>query len=153
MCNLPPSVTLNLTYGRFCHFSICYLLDINYTTSLSRLLPNRHNDESILYFIGRKKRSPQTADGAPPPVGAPPPPSAPPINQCTATKNGITKYCKFPFTYTSKGGNKRTYYECTNTDSTTGVWCATQVKRDGITADGNSYVDCDPGCGNFILIP
>ena len=98
----------------------------------------------LCIFIGRNKRSPQTAPGAPPPVGAPPP-GAPPVNQCTATnKNGIRRDCIFPFKYKS-----RTYYECTEVGSDTGAWCATQVGRDGITADGTSYVDCDPGCPGY----
>ena len=95
-------------------------------------------------MIGRNKRSPQTAPSAPPPVGAPPP-GAPPVNQCTATnENGIRRDCIFPFRY-----NSRTYYECTEVGSVTGAWCATQVKGDGITAVGTSYVDCDPGCPGY----
>ena len=100
--------------------------------------------ESTLYIIGRNKRSPQTAPGAPPLVGAPPP-GAPPINQCTATnENGIRRDCIFPFKY-----NSRTYYECTEVGSKTGAWCATQVGGDGITAVSTSYVDCDPGCPGY----
>ena len=98
-----------------------------------------------MYFIGRKKRSPQTAPAAPPPVGAPPP-GAPPLRQCTATnKSGIRRDCIFPFRYES-----RTYYECTEVDSSTGAWCATQVSTgDGITAVSTSYTDCDPGCPGY----
>ena len=102
-----------------------------------------------MYFIGRNKRSPQTAPGAPPP-GAPPPgapPGAP--GQCTATSNGRTSNCIFPFRYKS-----RTYYQCTTTDQVE-AWCATRVQGDGITvaSSGDSIKECNPGCpgyGNFL---
>ena len=105
----------------------------------------------LLYFIGRNKRSPQNAPqnapGAPPPVGAPPP-GAPPANQCTATTNGRTSNCIFPFRYKSS-----TYYQCTTTDQDE-AWCATRVKGDGITVanSADSIKECNPGCpgyGNF----
>ena len=101
-----------------------------------------------LFFLGRNKRSPQTAlEGAPPP-------SAPQPNRCTATnKNGVRKYCIFPFRY-----RDRDFYECTKFDSTDAggkAWCSTEVSSsDGITALSGSYLDCDPGCsgGKFVLL-